>query len=146
MCLSKRRDWTRELPSLGGVSGPGGGCLVPWRCLVLGCMFWGVPGPGVCLVPRRCLVQGNALSWGSGCLVPGWDVCGHPPTPVTAAAGGTHPTGLHSCNYNGLNGVRVGDFLLLKYQADSRGYFLILSSKLPWHSLSRTFLSNDLTN
>ena len=49
---------------------------------------------------------------------------------MASAAGGTHPTGMHSCNYNGLSGVRVGDFLLLKYQADSRGYILILSTKL----------------
>ena len=38
----------------------------------------GVPGPGVC--------------------VPGPGVCGDPPGMATAA-GGTHPTGMHSCNF-----------------------------------------------
>ena len=61
----------------GGVPGPGG-CAWSWvgGCLVLG---GGVPGPGW---------QG---AWSSGgCLVE------NPPETATAA-GGTHPTGMHSC-------------------------------------------------
>ena len=45
-------------------------------CLLWGCLLWGVPTPG------RCLLRGK-------------------PPPVTAtAAGGTHPTGMHSCVSN----------------------------------------------
>ena len=47
----------------------------------------GVPGPGGGLVPG----SGGVCSWG----VPGGD----PPGTVTAA-GGTHPTGMHSCFAN----------------------------------------------
>ena len=64
-----------------------GGCLVPGGVLVgvpgpRGVCFWGVPGLG-----------------GGG--VPGGD---HPPGTATAA-GGTHPTGMHSCveNIFGMN-------------------------------------------
>ena len=57
----------------GGLPGPGGA----WS--------WGVPGPGG--------------AWSRGCMVPGgawW----RPPAPEMAtAAGGTHPTGMHSCLY-----------------------------------------------
>ena len=59
------------------------GGLVPGGCLVPG-----VPGPGGgYLLPR------GALSWGGICSrgVPG----GAPRT--ATAAGGTHPTGMHSC-------------------------------------------------
>ena len=55
----------------GGQSGPG--CLVPGR----------VPAPR-----GGCLVQGGACSRGA---LPGGD------TPTATAAGGTHPTGMHSC-------------------------------------------------
>ena len=56
----------------GGVSGPGrGGCLVPG-----GCLFWGVSGPRGVSAPDR-------ARW-------------RPPGTATAA-GGTHPTGMHSC-------------------------------------------------
>ena len=55
----------------------------------------GVPGPG-----GGCLVPGDAWSLG-GCLVLGGSGPGGPggdPPPQTAtAAGGTHPTGMHSC-------------------------------------------------
>ena len=65
----------------GGVSAPGG-CLLPGR---------GVCSRGVCLLPGGVSApRGGACSWG----VPGGD----PPPPGTAtAAGGTHPTGMHSC-------------------------------------------------
>ena len=72
----------------GEVSGPGG-------CLVLG---GAVPGPRGCLVPGGGLVLGGCLLPGSpapGSLVQGgawW----RPPRTATAA-GGTHPTGMHSC-------------------------------------------------
>ena len=67
------------VPGPGGVSAPGGDCcglcLLPWGGERL------LPGVG-------CLAPGGAWSWG----VPGGD------TPRTAtAAGGTHPTGMHSC-------------------------------------------------
>ena len=57
-----------------------------------------MPGPG------GCLVSGGAWSVGvpglggvcaRGCLVPGG---GDPPGTATAA-GGTHPTGMHSCYF-----------------------------------------------
>ena len=47
-----------------------------------GCLLRGVPALGGCLLPG-----GGACSGG-----PGGD---HPPT--ATAAGGTHPTGMHSC-------------------------------------------------
>ena len=52
-------------------------------CLVLGGAWsWGVPGPGGYLVPGG----------------PGGDPPPNPPLPEMAtAAGGTHPTGMHSC-------------------------------------------------
>ena len=41
--------------------------------------------------------QGGVLPPG-GCFLPGWIACWRPPSPRTAtAAGGTHPTGMHSC-------------------------------------------------
>ena len=55
------------MPSPRGVPGPGCVCLVPGGYLVLG----GVPGPGG---------------------VPGGDI-----PQMATAAGGTHPTGMHSC-------------------------------------------------
>ena len=75
VCLS-----TVRVPGPGGclvlgVPGPGG--------LVLG----GVPGPGGCLVPGGgCLVLGSLAPRG---LVE--------TPPMASAAGGTHPTGMHSC-------------------------------------------------
>ena len=69
---------------------------------------------GGCLVPGGYLVQGGVWSWG-GCLVPGvvpgpggWvpgpgGVPGsggclvETPPQTATAAGGTHPTGMHSC-------------------------------------------------
>ena len=63
-----------------GVHGPGG-CMVPGGAWSRGCMVPGVHGPG------------GAWSWG---LVHGPG--GLVETPPTAtAAGGTHPTGMHSC-------------------------------------------------
>ena len=57
--------------------GPGEGSA-PWGCLVLGGVCSReVPGPRGVSAPGGCLVE----------------------TPPTAtAAGGTHPTGMHSCN------------------------------------------------
>ena len=95
----------------GGSAPEGGACSQ-------GCLVQRVPGPRGCLVTRGawsrgCLVLGGLLlgctcSQG-GCLVwvPGWGVPGPGQicpwgclveTPRTAtAAGGTHPTGMHSC-------------------------------------------------
>ena len=82
----------------GGLPGPGG---VPDPRGVPGL---GVPAPGGCLVqgvpdPRGVPGPGGACSqvvvWCGGCLVPGECLV---ETPRTAtAAGGTHPTGMHSC-------------------------------------------------
>ena len=77
----------------GGVPGLGGVCLV-----------WGVHGPrGVCAWSGGAWSQGG-LVWGGlvpgGCLVPGVSGPGGVllETPQTATtAGGTHPTGMHSC-------------------------------------------------
>ena len=49
-----------------------------------------------------CLLQGGACSWGvwsGGCLLRGWSwgVPGGDPPGTATAAGGTHPTGIHSC-------------------------------------------------
>ena len=57
-------------------------CLAAGGCAIPACLAVGGSAPG------GCLVQGDAWS-GRGCLVE---------TPWTAtAAGGTHPTGMHSC-------------------------------------------------
>ena len=50
-----------------------------------GCLIWGVPGPRGVPGPGGCLVLGG------GCLVES------PPPGTATAAGGTHPTGMHSC-------------------------------------------------
>ena len=59
---------------------------------------WGVPGPRGCLVLGECLVPGG------GVWVPGQGVGSGPwagawwrPPQTAPAAGGTHPTGMHSC-------------------------------------------------
>ena len=70
---------------------PQGGCLVPGGAFSGGAWSGGsgpgggVPGPG----EGECLLWGGAWGVPGGCLVE---------TPQTAtAAGGTHPTGMHSC-------------------------------------------------
>ena len=52
----------------------------------------GVHGSGRCLLPGGwgCMVPGGLLLVGGGCLV-------ETPPPTATAAGGTHPTGMHSC-------------------------------------------------
>ena len=81
-----------------------------------GCLVWGGVPAGGCLLPKGCLLpgsaysQGGACSWGCllrGCLILGvpavrgvpapWGVPGGAP-PMATAAGGTHPTGMHSCS------------------------------------------------
>ena len=66
------------------------GGLVPGGHLVL--------GEGGCLVLEGCLVWG--VAWSGGCLVLGgclvWGSVENPPRTATAA-GGMHPTGMHSC-------------------------------------------------
>ena len=42
--------------STGGVHGPGG-CLVPWGCLLRGCLFQGVSAPGGSGRERRLLLR-----------------------------------------------------------------------------------------
>ena len=49
------------------------GCMVLGRCLALG---------GVCMVPGGCLVPGRLVET----------------PPKATAAGGTHPTAMHSCS------------------------------------------------
>ena len=72
--------------STGGVNGPGGvpcpGVPGPRGCLLWGSCHGGVPGPGGCLVL-------------GGCLAPGGGWWRHPR--MATAAGGMHPTGMHSC-------------------------------------------------
>ena len=53
---------------------------------------------GGCMILGGCMVRGGA--WSGGCMVPGgaWSqggAGGDPP--MATAAGGTHPTGMHSC-------------------------------------------------
>ena len=80
-------------PGGSGLGRPGPGvCLVPgggaWSGWLPGLGWDGVPGPGRGSGPGG----GGAWSgdaWSGGCLVE---------TPqMTTAAGGTHPTGMHSC-------------------------------------------------
>ena len=54
----------------------------------------GVPAPGGC-GPGGCLLRGR-VGCSGGLPVPGGCACRRPPT----AAGGTHPTGMHSCLTN----------------------------------------------
>ena len=68
---------------------PGGGCLLPGRSAL------GVPGWGVCSrreVPGPGGLLSGVCSWGG-------DAWWRPPRTATAA-GGTHPTGMHSCFTN----------------------------------------------
>ena len=104
-----RRLWF--CPREGGVCSQGdawsgGVCAWSGGCLVRGCLVWGVPGSGgvpapggVCLLPGDVCSQGvPALGggvWGPG---PGGFPGGDPPETATAA-GGMHPTGMHSCWY-----------------------------------------------
>ena len=68
--------------SMGGVPAPGG--LLPEGCLVLGgACSQGVPAP-------------RGLLPGGGVPGPRGGACWRPPGMATAA-GGTHPTGMHSC-------------------------------------------------
>ena len=64
--------------------------------LVRGGLLWGVPASG-----GMCLVGGSAprgvLSGVGGVPAPGGVPGGDPPT--ATAAGGTHPTGMHSCSF-----------------------------------------------
>ena len=53
-----------------------------------------VPGPGGCLLPGVCACSGGGLVLGGS--APGGVPGGDPPGTATAA-GGTHPTGMHSC-------------------------------------------------
>ena len=63
-----------------------------------------MPGPreGVCLVPGTgvCLVLGGAWYWGGGCLAPGG-------VETATAAGGTHPTGMHSCSLAVIGNIKL---------------------------------------
>ena len=82
-----------------GVPGPRGGAC-SWGCLLWGypflgvCLLPGVPAQGWCLVP-----EGGVCSWGvpapRGVSDPGQCAWWRPPT--ATAAGGTYPTGMHSC-------------------------------------------------
>ena len=62
---------------------------------------WGVPalegsGPGGVPAPWGGLVPGGWV-WSGGCLLLGGVPDGDPPG-TAIAAGGTHPTGMHSCH------------------------------------------------
>ena len=71
----------------GGMPGPGG-CLLRGGSAPGGSGPAGVSGPGGVSAPRGCLVPG-------GCLV-------ETPPRMATAAGGMHPTGMHSCRYKWL--------------------------------------------
>ena len=78
--------------------------LPPATKLGQGYIFTGVWG---CLLLVGCLLLGGVWSQGSGpggCLVPGgvWSrgMPGGDPPGTATAAGGTHPTGMHSCLLN----------------------------------------------
>ena len=66
-----------------------GGCMVLGGAWSLGCVhgpgggYGGVRGWWGCMAP-------------GGCMVPGWG-CPVETPPTATAAGGTHPTGMHSC-------------------------------------------------
>ena len=64
-----------------------------------GCFLWGVlpPGGASSLPPGGCFLPSSrgVLPWGGGALLLGGPD-GDPPGTATAA-GGTHPTGMHSC-------------------------------------------------
>ena len=80
----------------GGVPGPGGwsglrGVPGSRGGLVLG---GGAPGPQGWSDPGGCLVPGGG--WSGGLGPRGW-VPGEPNPQTATAAGGTHPTGMHSC-------------------------------------------------
>ena len=55
-----------------------------------------MPATGGCLVWGVCLVQGGSGP-GRGCLVPGGPAPEGCPPATATAAGGSHPTGIHSC-------------------------------------------------
>ena len=66
-----------------------GGCLVPGGCLLLGgCLFWGGAWSRGGSATRGCLLLGGGVC--------SWEVPSGDPATGTAA-GGTHPTGMHSC-------------------------------------------------
>ena len=87
----------------GGQPGPGVGVPDPGEVCSRGSMVWGVPGPGGS-APEGCLVPGvpgprGCLSWG-GLLQGGLPAPGGCLVEIhrtATAAGGTHPTGMHSC-------------------------------------------------
>ena len=84
-----------------------GGCMARGACMAGGRAWWGVHGWGVCMagghawLGEACVV-GGVHGWGT---VHGWGACVAciPPQADTTAtayrqwAGGTHPTGMHSC-------------------------------------------------
>ena len=78
-----------------------GGCAIP-ACLVAAGGAWsggfapeGMCGPGVAWSREGCLVRGGLLRK-RGAWSGGGGAWWRPP-PTATAAGGTHPTGMHSC-------------------------------------------------
>ena len=72
--------WSWGVPGLGR-SAPKGGCLLGGVPALGGCLLWG----GAC--------SGGVPALGGACS--GGVTGGDPP--MATAAGGTHPTGMHSC-------------------------------------------------
>ena len=98
VCVSVHRGrgaWSREVP------GPGGVCLL--RGMVGGAWSWGQPAPGGMPGPRGgACSQGGACSWRVWSQGGAWwrspqEVPGGDPPKKATAAGGMHPTGMHSC-------------------------------------------------
>ena len=85
--------FTRVCQSTGGCLPPGDSLLQLGVCsggiCSRGCLLQGVPARGVLLL------RGYLL--GGGALVLGGSPGKHHPTMTATAAGGTHPTGMHSC-------------------------------------------------
>ena len=98
--------------SWGGMHGCLGGCVVarggvwllPGACMVRGACLakGGCVVEGTCMAKRRhvwqggsCMVKGGHVGQKGACVAKGWGVRGR----YTAGhcAGGTHPTGMHSC-------------------------------------------------
>ena len=82
---------------------PGGGGAWSQGVPGVGAWSWVVPGPGGCLVPcgiwSRPTTKGGSLGRSGPGPHPRGEVEGElaSPPPMATAAGGTHPTGMHSC-------------------------------------------------
>ena len=116
--------WSRGVPGLGGVPGPGGGV---WS--------WGVSRPTTKGEVEEDLVQvhNQGGSWGGSGPGPhprgevGGNWRGTPP--MATAAGGAHPTGMHSCFVNNKCRWRffwLKSFNIIGSEQDINGIFIFV--------------------